>query len=311
MIPAGTNVLVTGAGGSIGSELCRKLAHTNLILLEQSEYALYCIAQEVNGAQVLGSCADDGLVRTVINNYRPAYVFHTAAYKHVPMLESANAFAGVRNNVLGTLATLKATEGRYVLISTDKAVEPSCIMGASKRLCELLVMEYGGTVVRFGNVLGSSGSVIPAFRRQIEAGGPVTVTHPEVERYFLTIPQAVDLVLKASELPPATYMLDMPKVKIMDLAREMIGGKDIKIEFTGLRPGEKLTESLSYPYERKAETPHAAIYSLTSKTPKVSHRLSWLNRDWASFEETRDWLTSVLTQCSPAVSHGHLSVVKN
>lgn len=313
MIPAGTTVLVTGAGGSIGSELCRQLRHTNLILFEQSEYALYCIAQEVGGIQVLGSCADEGLVNAVFRTYRPAYVFHTAAYKHVPILEGPNAFAGVRNNVFGTLATLKACEGRYTLISTDKAVEPSCIMGASKRICELLTTEFGGSIVRFGNVRGSSGSVIPAFKDQIARGGPILVTHPDVERYFISPQEAVRLVLAASELPASTYMLEMERVRIFDLARQMImdSGRDLMIEVIGLRPGEKLTEDLQYPQEKKMPTPHKDIYALHSKTPKVSHRLSWLNRDWASFEETRDWLTEILTQCQATVGYRDLRVVKN
>ncbi len=313
MIPKDATVIVTGAGGSIGSELCRQLAHTNLILFEHSEYALYCIAQEVGGVPVLGSCLDEALVKAVWDKFRPAYVFHTAAYKHVPMLEGHNAFVGVRNNVLSTLITAGATEGRYVLISTDKAVEPSSIMGASKRLCELITTALGGSIVRFGNVMNSTGSVIPAFRSQIAKGGPVTVTHPDVERYFISISEAVRLVLAAAELPQATYMLEMQKLKIVDLARQMIAdsGLQIPIEFTGLRPGEKISESIHYPAERKVATGYKDIYALHSRTPKVCHRLGWLQRGWATFEETRDWLTKILSQSPAAVGYRNLSVVKN
>ncbi len=317
MIPKDATVLITGAGGSIGAEVCRQLRHTNLVLLDQSEYGLYAISQEVGGIPVLGSCSDEALVLETMMRHRPAYVFHVAAYKHVPMLEGGNAFVGVRNNVLGTLYTARHATGRYVLVSTDKAVNPSCVMGASKRLSELVAIEHGGVVVRFGNVEGSSGSVVPAFKRQIAAGGPVTVTAPSVERYFMSIGQAARLVITAGIAGRAahTYMLEMgAPVRILDLAKRMIAesGKPIAIEFIGLRPGEKLSEELHYEHEAKATTGHPGIFELSSpRRYRVSGRLDFLRRPLASFDETRAFLSGILTERPAAIRHRHLSVVKN
>lgn len=280
----GKRVLVTGAAGSIGSELCRQILACDpetLVLLEQSEFGLYTIDEEL-GAQAaaqglstrihacLGSVRDKKRLAAVFARYRPQIVFHAAAYKHVPLIETNEIEAGT-NNVLGTLNVARAAQQagaeRFTLISTDKAVRPTNIMGASKRLAEQVVQalaaETGNGVVfsmvRFGNVLGSSGSVVPRFRRQIAAGGPLTITHPDVTRYFMTIPEAVGLVLQASSMADGgeVFVLDMGEpVKIIDLARKMIrlSGKieksarnpdgDIEIVNIGLRPGEKLYEEL-------------------------------------------------------------------
>lgn len=274
------SVLVTGAGGSIGSELCRQIVQNGpqkIILFEQNEFALYKIEQELrrNYAyleihSVLGDVLNKEHLLKVMSQYRVQTVYHAAAYKHVPLVE-ANIIPGVRNNVFGTLTVAQASiESRvenFVLISTDKAVRPTNVMGASKRLSELVLQAIAKsernptrfTMVRFGNVLGSSGSVVPLFREQIRAGGPVTVTHPEVTRYFMTIPEAAQLVLQAGAMGKGgdVFVLDMGEpVKIVDLAKKMIelsglevrdsvtGTGDIAIEYVGLRPGEKLYEEL-------------------------------------------------------------------
>lgn len=273
---AGKVVLVTGAGGSIGSELCRQLARlrpARMVLYELSEFALYQIEQELGRehpalslVSLMGDVKDlDHLSRT-FEAQRPALIFHAAAFKHVPLMEHDNAWAALRNNSLGTwhaaLAAARCGAERFVLVSTDKAVNPTNVMGASKRLAEMLLSQLardaglGGTTqfaaVRFGNVLGSSGSVIPKFKEQIARGGPVTVTHPEITRYFMTLHEAVKLVLQAAALARSgqVYVLDMGKpVKIMDLARDLIHlsghrAQDIPVVCTGLRPGEKLFEEL-------------------------------------------------------------------
>ena len=283
----GAVVLVTGAGGSIGSELCRQilLAHpAKLLLLDHSEYALYSIHQELQAGMaaqagagdgaccalvpLLASVTDEPHLARIFGEHQPQAVYHAAAYKHVPMVE-ANAAQGVLNNVFGTLSVVRAAllhdTRHFVLISTDKAVRPTNVMGASKRVAEQVlqaVAPHGPTrfsMVRFGNVLGSSGSVIPLFRRQIAAGGPVTVTHPEVTRYFMTIPEAAQLVLQAGAMAQGgdLFLLDMGEsIRIADLARRMVALSgltlcdenhpegDIAIRFTGLRPGEKLYEEL-------------------------------------------------------------------
>jgi FlaA1/EpsC-like NDP-sugar epimerase len=285
----GKVVLVTGAGGSIGSELCRqicKLRPRHLILLEVSEFALYAINEELsapsnlNGFKitpVLASVLDRELIEDIFKAHRPHTIYHTAAYKHVPLVES-NPFVGLQNNVVGTLnvaeAALSAKAGDMVLISTDKAVRPTNVMGASKRLAEMIVQAIAQRkqaadslthfcIVRFGNVLGSSGSVVPKFREQISAGGPITITHPEVTRYFMTIPEAAQLVIQAAGLSASfrneapIYLLDMgDSVRILDLAKTMVQLSglqvrdstnpegDIDISFVGLRPGEKLYEEL-------------------------------------------------------------------
>lgn len=281
-------VLVTGAGGSIGSELCRQLARFNparLVLLELSEFALYSIEQwflvnapEVDLVPLTGDVKDASRLDEVFARYRPQAVFHAAAYKHVPLMEVGNAWQAVRNNVLGTLTVAECAmhfnAERFVLISTDKAVNPTNVMGATKRLaemvCEALHSQGSGTqfeMVRFGNVLGSTGSVIPKFQEQIARGGPVTVTHPEITRYFMSIPEAAQLVLQAATMGQGgeIFVLDMGEpVKIADLARKMIhlsgySENEIRIEFSGLRPGEKLYEELLADAEQTRETPHPKL----------------------------------------------------
>ena len=278
-------VLVTGAGGSIGSELCRQIAMDGprqMLLLDHSEFGLYSIHQELKAlcsmhglavdlVPLLGSVANPRRLGEVCNQYRPDWVYHAAAYKHVPIVES-NPAEGVANNVFGTLnmarAAIEAGVGRFVLVSTDKAVRPTNVMGASKRMAELVLQALsafqGGvgtrfTMVRFGNVLGSSGSVVPLFRSQLATGGPLTVTHPEVTRYFMTIPEAAQLVLHAGAMAEGgeVFVLDMGQpVRIIELARRMVAlsglrvrddaapDGDIEITITGLRPGEKLYEEL-------------------------------------------------------------------
>ena len=279
----GQVVLVTGAGGSIGGELTRQIvlqAPRQLLLLDHNEFGLYSIHQELLGicaasdlsvelVPLLGSVASYERLLAVCSQYRPATVYHAAAYKHVPMVES-NAGEGVLNNVFGTLNMARAAGAnsvkRFVLISTDKAVRPTNVMGATKRMAELVLQALAAdsastcfTMVRFGNVLDSSGSVVPLFRKQLAAGGPLTVTHPEVTRYFMTIPEAAQLVLQAGAMAIGgdVFVLDMGEpVKIMDLARRMVqlsglsvrddacSSGDIEIAITGLRPGEKLYEEL-------------------------------------------------------------------
>jgi FlaA1/EpsC-like NDP-sugar epimerase len=276
-------VVVTGAGGSIGSELCRQIASigpAKLLLIEQSEFALYIIHSELQMRftdpesvliPLLASVQDGDRMREIMSTWRPDTVYHAAAYKHVPLVEH-NPVAGIENNVLGTLATAQAASENgvtdFVLISTDKAVRPTNVMGASKRLAEMVLQALAAngksdstkfSMVRFGNVLDSSGSVVPKFRQQIRDGSQVTLTHPEVTRYFMTIPEAAQLVIQAGAMAKGgdVFVLDMGQpVKIMDLARRMIElsgltvrdeknpDGDIEIEITGLRPGEKLYEEL-------------------------------------------------------------------
>lgn len=286
-------VLVTGGGGSIGAELCRQLARlgvARLIVFEQSEYNLYRIEQELRGKHpeldletVLGDASDPNAASEVMARYRPEHVFHAAAYKHVPLLERQLREA-VRNNVLGTRAMAEAAAAHgvesFVLISTDKAVNPVNVMGASKRLAELFCQGLAERAamrvitVRFGNVLDSAGSVVPLFREQIARGGPVTVTHPEMERYFMTIPEACQLILQASVLGRGgeIFALDMGEpVRISYLAEQMIQlagkqpGNEVAIVFTGLRPGEKLREELFHPQEHYLDTGHRKIFLAQSR----------------------------------------------
>lgn len=285
---AGKTVLVTGAGGSIGSELCRQVARfgpARLVLFEQSEFALYTVEQwfgvhapEVELIPLAGDVKDAARLDEVFAAHRPQSVFHAAAYKHVPLMEVGNAWQAVRNNVMGTLTVAECAirfgAERFVLISTDKAVNPTNVMGATKRLaemvCEALHRQGGATqfeMVRFGNVLGSTGSVIPKFQAQIARGGPVTVTHPEITRYFMSIPEAAQLVLQAAAMGQGgeIFVLDMGEpVRIVDLARKMIqlsgyAEGEIRIEFSGLRPGEKLYEELLADAEETRETPHPKL----------------------------------------------------
>jgi FlaA1/EpsC-like NDP-sugar epimerase len=308
----GKVVLVTGAGGSIGSELCRQIltiGPEKLLLIEQSEFALYAIHQELEErlagrviklVPLLASVQDDERMHEIMSTWKPCTVYHAAAYKHVPLVEH-NPAEGIKNNVLGTLKAAQAAAANgisdFVLISTDKAVRPTNIMGASKRLAEMVLQALAannpGTkfaMVRFGNVLGSSGSVVPKFRQQIRDRGPITLTHPEITRYFMTIPEAAQLVIQAGAMAKGgdVFVLDMGQsVKIMDLARRMIELSgltvkdtenpegDIEIEISGLRPGEKLYEELligdnpkptSHPRIMKA---HEDYLSWTELEPKL------------------------------------------
>ena len=304
----GKTVLVTGAGGSIGSELCRQIARyapARIVLLESSEFALYSIEREFRDrlphaqiAAVIGDTKDIRRVGEVFARHRPQVVFHAAAYKHVPLMEEENAFEAVANNVLSTVTVARAAQragvSKFVLISTDKAVNPANVMGASKRLAEMVcqaLQDAGRTqlvIVRFGNVLGSTGSVVPRFREQIARGGPVTVTHPDIQRYFMSIPEATQLVLQAGAMGKGgeIFVLDMGEpVRIVDLARQMIrlsglAEDDVRIEYTGLRPGEKLYEEPLADVERTLPTPHPKLRVAQARSPEngrlLEEVLSWL-----------------------------------
>ncbi|SIO67889.1 polysaccharide biosynthesis protein [Paraburkholderia phenazinium] len=281
-------VMVTGAGGSIGSELCRQILRfepAQLIAFDLSEYAMYKLTEELHDrfpglpvVPVIGDAKDSLLLDEVLSRHAPHILFHAAAYKHVPLMEEQNAWQAVRNNVLGTYrvarAAIRHDVKHFVLISTDKAVNPTNVMGASKRLAEMACQALQQTssrtqfeTVRFGNVLGSAGSVIPKFQQQIAKGGPVTVTHPEITRFFMTIPEASQLVLQASSMGRGgeIFILDMGEpVKIVDLARDLIrlygfSEEHIRIVFTGLRPGEKLYEELLADDETTTRTPHPKL----------------------------------------------------
>jgi len=284
----GRRILVTGAGGSIGSELCRQLAALNaglLLMFERYENALYTIDSELRdcGTKIeivplIGDVTDAARVRRVFEQYCPEMVLHAAAHKHVPLVQQ-NPCEAVKNNIRGTRITAETAArygaDRFILISTDKAVQPSSVMGATKRAAEFLVRHLSVqnstcfAIVRFGNVLGSNGSVIPKFIEQIRAGDPVTVTHPEVERFFMMTQEAVNLVLHAATLDEsgATYVLDMGSpIKLLDMARHLIRlsapDQDIQIEFTGLRPGEKLREQLFDETERAERSAIAQVFKV-------------------------------------------------
>ena len=330
---AGRSVMVTGAGGSIGSELCRQialLAPKRLVLVELNEFALYRIQQELleigftDLVPALGTIEDQLWVEQLIAQHRVSTVFHAAAYKHVPLVEQ-NLIAGVRNNVIGTARLVAACQSaaveHFILISSDKAVNPTNIMGATKRWAELITLAAAKeerarnnayAVVRFGNVLGSSGSVVPLFQRQIRKGGPITVTHPEVTRYFMSVHEAVELVLQASSMSQGgeVFLLDMGEpVAILDLARNLIRlaglterndknpEGDIEIIFTGLRPGEKLHEELvigenifptSHPKIRQAMEPFLDEEELQKALLELEN---WLR--WRDEERVREILFSV------------------
>ena len=327
---SGKTVMVTGAGGSIGSELCRQIARfgpLRLILFELSEFALYQIEQEFRKAHAdlpivcaMGDTRNRARVEQILHQYHPKVLFHAAAYKHVPLMEEVNTWEALQNNVIGTylLASSAARCGveEFVLISTDKAVNPVNVMGASKRLAELVcqgLQKSDGTrfvMVRFGNVLGSAGSVIPKFRQQIAEGGPVTVTHPEITRYFMSIPEATQLVLQAGAMGRGgeIFVLDMGEpVRIVDLAREMIrlsglSEADIKIAFTGLRPGEKLYEEVLALDEETLVTPHPKLRIARARPvdqdllPKL---LEWLGRqDLPQDDEVRAELARLIPEYS-------------
>ena len=281
-------VLVTGGGGSIGSELCRQIAAHNpelLIIVDIYENNAYDIEQELvrtlpnlNILVLIASVRDEKKINSIFEQYKPEIVFHAAAHKHVPLMEESPNEA-IKNNVFGTYKTAKAADKygvkKFVLISTDKAVNPTNIMGASKRICEMIIQmmneksETNFVAVRFGNVLGSNGSVIPLFKKQIAEGGPVTVTHPDIIRYFMTIPEAVSLVLQAGAYAKGgeIFVLDMGEpMKIVDLATNLIKlsgykvGEDIEIKFTGLRPGEKMYEELLMSEEGLKQTANKMIF---------------------------------------------------
>lgn len=283
----GKAVMVTGAGGSIGSELCRQIARFEpsvLVCFDISEFGLYRLAEEfavhfphVQIVVLAGDVKDVVRVDEVMVRYRPHVVFHAAAYKHVPLMEDDNAWQAVRNNVLGTWqvarSAVSAGVPRFVLVSTDKAVNPTNVMGATKRLAERVcqaLARQGKTqfeIVRFGNVLGSAGSVIPKFQEQIASGGPVTVTHPEITRFFMSIPEAAQLLLQAGSMGQGgeIFVMDMGEpVRIVELARDMIrlSGRsedEVRIVFTGLRPGEKLYEEVLADSEQTRATHHPKL----------------------------------------------------
>jgi FlaA1/EpsC-like NDP-sugar epimerase len=328
----GRSVMVTGAGGSIGSELCRQIARFKprvLVMFEAGEFALYTIEEEFKQSHprlrivpTIGDVKDEAQVKDAIARYRPSVVFHAAAYKHVPLMEHENAWAAFRNNVLGTYVVAAAAEAggveRFVLISTDKAVNPVNVMGATKRLAEKVCQAMQArsrmslVAVRFGNVLGSAGSVIPKFREQIAKGGPVTVTHPEIIRFFMSIPEAAQLVLQAGLMGNGgeVFMLEMGEpVKIVDLARDMIrlsgaAQDEIEIRFTGLRPGEKLFEELVGHQEDSRATHHPKLRIVSSRVIEpavIDELMPWVRETRSlSGEDTKAALSRWVPEYAPA-----------
>ncbi len=332
-------VMVTGAGGSIGAELCRQILHfspAQLIAFEISEYAMYRLTEELSHTfpglpviPIVGDVKDALLVDHVMQRYAPHIVFHAAAYKHVPLMEAFNAWQAVRNNALGTCrvarAAIRHRVARFVLISTDKAVNPVSVMGASKRLaemvCQTLQKNSAHTqfeTVRFGNVLGSTGSVTQKFQEQIAQGGPVTVTHPEVTRFFMTISEAVQLVLQASSMGQGgeIFILDMGHpVRIADLARDLIrlsgcSEEQIKIVYTGLRPGEKLYEELLARDETTRPTHHAKLrIARARRSPDdlIDALMPWLLQRHAPSDDEvrrdlRRWVVEYAPFTAPALA---------
>ncbi len=314
------SVLVTGAGGSIGAELCRQIARLKpqkLCLLDNNEYNLYNIEQEMRQAfphviieVALTSVVDSVAVGDVFRNAKPEVVFHAAAYKHVPMLENQVRVA-VRNNIIGTQivaeASVHVNAKKFILISTDKAVNPTNVMGTTKRVAEIYCQNLNSRVdtqfitVRFGNVLGSVGSVVPLFQKQLERGGPLTVTHPDIQRYFMTIPEACQLILQSmvSGNGGEIFVLDMGEpIKINYLAEQMIRlagktpGKDIQIQYTGLRPGEKLFEELFHPSEQLVQTEHEKLF-----------KAKFREIDWNELTQT---LRMINSACS---THQHMELL--
>lgn len=343
---AGKTVLVTGAGGSIGSEICRqtmKFCPSRIILLDRAENALFEIDRELRerwvGAEivpVVADICDAKRIARIFNSAQPQVVFHCAAHKHVPMME-ANPGEAVKNNIFGTKtvadAALESGAAAFVMVSTDKAVNPTSVMGATKRVAELYVQSLNDqgqvirgkgqdsslaprpaplatrfVAVRFGNVLGSSGSVVPIFRKQIEAGGPVTVTHPDMRRFFMTIPEASQLVMQAGAIGHGgeIFVLDMGnQVKIIDLAKEMIAraglklDEDIQIQFTGVRPGEKLYEELASDNEQTCPTAHKKIRVWQLETASTQQIHSILETLSAVINSPRSRVIAALAECVP------------
>lgn len=331
---SGKTFLVTGAGGSIGSELCRQIAQYKpqaVVLFERYENTLHSLLLELHAAfptvkivPVIGDVTVPDRVAEVFRQTVPDIVFHAAAHKHVPLME-LNPKEAIRNNILGTRvvaeAAVKAGVSRFVMISTDKAVNPSSVMGVTKRIAEHMMQEFNGSgltkfmVVRFGNVLGSNGSVVPLFTEQIRKGGPVTVTHPEIKRFFMTIPEAVQLVLQASAMGRGgeVFVLDMgEQIKVADLARNMIvlaglvPGKDIDIVYTGLRPGEKMYEELFEEQEQVEPTAHAKINRASGAPVSVGQLDQWLemlqaNLPHCNEEELLQDLKRLVPSFQPAI----------
>ena len=332
---SGKTVLVSGAGGSIGSELCRQIARlgvARLVCIDTSEIAIYKLEhelrhayQQMQGLYFTANIRELDRIRTIAMAYKPTVVFHAAAYKHVPLMETHNEIEAVRTNIVGTLNVARVAGAcgskKFVLISTDKAVNPTNVMGATKRMAELVVQSIAQECtatefvsVRFGNVLGSSGSVVPLFTEQIAKGGPVTVTHPDIVRYFMTIPEAARLVLQAGLMGQSgqIYVLDMGEpIKIADLARMMIrlSGKteqEVPLSFTGLRPGEKLYEELLADDETTEPTPHPKLrIAKTSglQAVNIQQVLDWVDRAGPAptSADVRTWLRSHLPEYkSPA-----------
>jgi FlaA1/EpsC-like NDP-sugar epimerase len=307
---AGKRVLVTGAGGSIGSELCRQIAKMSpkmIVLLGKGENSIYEIDRELHGKYpdmaieaVIADVRDEKRIYSIFKQRKPQVIFHAAAHKHVPLMEAQPSEA-VRNNIFGTKTVVEAADRFgaeiFVMISTDKAVNPTSAMGATKRVAELIIQNMSKTsktkfvAVRFGNVLGSRGSVIPLFKKQIGQGGPITITHPDMKRYFMTIPEASQLVLQAGALAKGgeVFVLDMGEpVRIVDMATDLIQlsglvpHKDIKIQFSGLRPGEKLFEELLTAEEGTTSTKHKKIFVANLKQvdeQKLYHGLTMLSNE--------------------------------
>ena len=338
---AGKTILVSGAGGSIGSEICRqtmRFCPDRLVLLDRSEPALFEIDQELRhrwvGSRIdpmIGDVTDIRRIEQVVGQTRPHVIFHAAAHKHVPMMEM-NPGEAVKNNVLGTqtLADAAATCGvdAFVMISTDKAVNPTSVMGATKRMAELYVqsMNFRNAArtrflaVRFGNVIGSSGSVIPIFQKQIAAGGPVTVTHAEMKRYFMTIPEASQLVMQAGAIGHGgeIFILDMGEpVRIIELAREMIQraglreGRDIELRVTGVRPGEKLYEELACDDEQTRPTTHKkiGIWQLPPAHPATVRHM--LDRLYQVIDAPANEVVAALSECIPEYATPKQAAVAN
>ena len=328
---AGETVLVTGGGGSIGSELCRQLctvAPKRIVIFDMYENDAYLLRRDLSAAYddidvvvEIGNVCDKARIEEIFEKYQPGVVFHAAAHKHVPLMERCPREA-VQNNVFGTLNTVRAADEhgvkRFIFISTDKAVNPTSVMGATKRMGEMIMQYYARTsktvfsAVRFGNVLGSNGSVIPVFKRQIAEGGPVTVTHPDIERYFMTIPEASRLVIQAGGMAEGgeIFILDMgDPVKIVDLARSLIQlsgltpDVDIQIAFTGLREGEKMYEELLMDEESTLPTDNSSIMVSTGQEISYEEVARKLDELEECIEMSDEQAIAVLEDAVPTYHH--------